>query len=152
MALFRDAMLLVHDWAALSMWTGTETGYCRTITWELGYLGCINPPCGLDEWQIKELEVVVMPGGGDDIRFQWCVCVHRTLVCVISAGMLPILVILVIGLTVRAALWDALTGGLAVMVGVASGSSNERAQRGFHLPRGSQDHVYKARADRELFT
>ena len=28
MALFRDAMLLVHDWAALSMWTGTETGYC----------------------------------------------------------------------------------------------------------------------------
>ena len=36
MALFRDAMLLVHDWAALSMWTGTETGYCQTITWELG--------------------------------------------------------------------------------------------------------------------
>ena len=41
-ALFRDAMLLVHDWAALSTWTGTETGYCRTITWELGCLGGIT--------------------------------------------------------------------------------------------------------------
>ena len=57
-ALFRDAMLLVHDRAALSTWTGTETGYCRTITWELGCLGGINPPCevdcffGCDEWQI----------------------------------------------------------------------------------------------------
>ena len=27
MALCRDAMLLAHDWAALSMWTVTETGY-----------------------------------------------------------------------------------------------------------------------------
>ena len=43
-ALFRDAMILVHDWAALSTWTGTEIGYCRTITWELGRLGSINPP------------------------------------------------------------------------------------------------------------
>ena len=38
------------------------------------------------------------------------------------------------------------------MVGVASGSSNEHAQRGCRLPRGSQDHVYKALTDRELFT
>ena len=38
--------------------------------------------------------------------------------------------------------------GLAVVVGVASGSSNERAQRCCHLPRGSQDRVYKVRADR----
>ena len=50
MALFRDAMLLVHNWAALSMWTGTETGYCRTITWELGCLGSINPPCDVDHF------------------------------------------------------------------------------------------------------
>ena len=35
MALFPDVMLLVHDWAALSMWTVTETGNCRIITWEL---------------------------------------------------------------------------------------------------------------------
>ena len=67
-ALFRDAMLLFHDWAALSMWTGNETGYCRTITLELGCLGSINPPCdvdrffGCDEWKIKELEAVVTVG------------------------------------------------------------------------------------------
>ena len=48
MALFRDVMLLVHDWAVWSTWTGIESGYCRTITWELGYLGSINPPCDVD--------------------------------------------------------------------------------------------------------
>ena len=59
MALCRDAMLLAHDWAALSMWTVTEIGYGGTITWELGCLGSINLPCdvdsicGRDEWQIK---------------------------------------------------------------------------------------------------
>ena len=73
-ALFLDAMILVHDWAALFMWIGTQIGYCRTITWELGYMGSIHPSCdvdrfGCDVWQIKELEVVVTPGGGDDIRF-----------------------------------------------------------------------------------
>ena len=99
MALFRDAMLLVHDWAALSTWTGTETGYWLAITWELRFLGSINPPCdvdrfcGRDEWQIKELEVVVTPSGGNDIRFQQCACARETSVSVISAGMLPILVI-----------------------------------------------------------
>ena len=72
-ALFRDVMILVHDWAALSTWTGTVSGYCRTITWELGCLGSIKPPCdvdrffGHDEWQIKELEAVVTASGGDDI-------------------------------------------------------------------------------------
>ena len=35
MALFRDVMSLVHDWAAWSIWTGNEPGYCQTITWEL---------------------------------------------------------------------------------------------------------------------
>ena len=60
-------MLLVHDWADLSTWTWTEPGYCQTITWELGCLVSINPPCdvdrfcGRDEWQIKEIEGVVMP-------------------------------------------------------------------------------------------
>ena len=38
------------------------------------------------------------------------------------------------------------------LVGVASGSSNERAQCWGHLPWGSQDCVYKECADRELFT
>ena len=84
-------MLLVHDWAAWSMWTGTETGYCRTITWELGYLGSINPPCdvdcfcGCDEWRIKGLEV--------DIRFQRYACMRGTSVGVIPAGRIPIMVI-----------------------------------------------------------
>ena len=90
MALFCDAMLWVQDWAALSTSTGTDTGYCRTITWELGCLGSINPPCdvdhffGRDDWQIKELVVVVTPGGGYDIRFQRCACVHGTSVGVNS--------------------------------------------------------------------
>ena len=48
MALFRDMMLLAHDWAAWSLWAGNVSGYCRTITWELGYLGSINPPYYVD--------------------------------------------------------------------------------------------------------
>ena len=38
-------MLLVRDWAAWSLWTRTESGYCRTITWELGYWRSIHPSC-----------------------------------------------------------------------------------------------------------
>ena len=66
-------MILVHDWAALSTWTGTGIGYCRTITWELGCLGSMYPPCDVDhffshdEWQIKELDAVVTASGVDDI-------------------------------------------------------------------------------------
>ena len=80
MALFCAMMLLVHDRAAWSLWTGTESGYCRTITWELGYWGIINPPCDVDrlcnrnEWQIKALEVVVIPDGNDNNIFQRCAC------------------------------------------------------------------------------
>ena len=81
-ALFRDVMLLVHNWAALSPWTGTGIRYCQTNTWEVGYLGSIYLPCdvdrffGRDEWQIKELEVVVTAGGDDVIRFLlWLVSV-----------------------------------------------------------------------------
>ena len=98
-ALFRDTIILIHNWTTLSKWTGTEIGYCRTITWESGCLESINPPCdvdrffGRDEWQIKELEVVVMPGGGDDIRFLLCACGRGTSVGVIAPGMLQILVI-----------------------------------------------------------
>ena len=81
MALFRAVVIWVDDWAAWSLWTGTEFGYCRTITWALGYWGSINPPCDVDrlcdrnEWQIKALEVVVMPDGSDNNRFQRRVCV-----------------------------------------------------------------------------
>ena len=63
---------------------GTESGYCRTITWELGYLGSLSSPCDVDRlcdrnaWQIKELAVVVMTDGNDDNRLQRCACVCRT--------------------------------------------------------------------------
>ena len=82
MALFRTMMLVVHDWAAWSLWTGTESGYCRTITWELGYWRSINQLCDVDrlyhlnEWQIKALEVVVITDGNDNNRFQRCTCVR----------------------------------------------------------------------------
>ena len=92
-------MLLVHDWAAWSLWTGTKSGYCRTITWELGHWGSINPPCDVDrlcdrnEWQIKALDVVVMPDGSDNNRFQRCTCVRVTSLGVLSAGRITIMVI-----------------------------------------------------------
>ena len=81
-ALFREVMLLLRDRAEWSFWTGTDSGYCRTITWELGYLGSLNPPCDVDRlcdrkaWQIKELEVVVITAGNDDNRLHRCACVH----------------------------------------------------------------------------
>ena len=37
MALFWAVISLVHDWAEWSVWTGTDSGYCRTITWEGDY-------------------------------------------------------------------------------------------------------------------
>ena len=48
MALFRAVMSLVHDWAEWSVWTGTVSGYCRIITWEVGYLRRLHPPCDVD--------------------------------------------------------------------------------------------------------
>ena len=48
MALFQTVMSLVHDWAEWSVWTGTVSGYCRTITWEVGYLRRFHSPCDVD--------------------------------------------------------------------------------------------------------
>ena len=59
-------MSLVCDWAEWSVWTGAVSGYCRTITWEVGYLPRLHPPCDVDRlcdymtWQIKGSVVVVM--------------------------------------------------------------------------------------------
>ena len=75
-ALFRDVMLLIHDWAALSTWIGPGIGYGRTYTWEVGYLGSIYPP-----WDV------------DVIRFLRCACERVTSVGVVFPGMLLILVI-----------------------------------------------------------
>ena len=99
MALFRAMMLLVRDWAAWSLCTGTESGYCRTITWELGYWKSINPPCDADhlcnrdEWQIKAMEVVVITDGNDYNRLQRCAGVCGTYLGVLSAGTIAIKVI-----------------------------------------------------------
>ena len=52
-------MLLAHDWAEWSVWTGTVSGNCLTITWEVVYLPCLHPPCDVDRlcdymtWQIR---------------------------------------------------------------------------------------------------
>ena len=47
MALFWAVMSLVHHWAEWSVWTGTDAGYCRTITWEERCLR-LRPPCVVD--------------------------------------------------------------------------------------------------------
>ena len=72
-----------------------------------------------------------------------------TSVGVVSPGMFPIL-----GIGLRDCVGGSLghSDWLDRLVGVANGSSNGRAQRWGHLPRGSQDHVYKEHAARELFT
>ena len=99
MALFHAMMLLVCDWAAWSFWTGTESGYCRTITCELGYwrsthLSCdVDCLCKRDEWQIKALDVVVITDGNDNNRLQRCAGVCGTSLGVLSSGTIPIKVI-----------------------------------------------------------
>ena len=92
--LFHEIRLLAHDWVLCSLWTGAVSGYCQTITWELGYAHSINPPCDVDrlyngnEWQIKALEMVVIPEGV--LR---CARVRGTLLGVLSMGMIAIMVI-----------------------------------------------------------
>ena len=85
MTLFREVMLLLHNWGEWAFWTGTKSGHCRSIAWELAYLGSITPPCDVDRlshqnaWQIKELKVVVMTDGYDNISLQRCAWVRGTL-------------------------------------------------------------------------
>ena len=136
--LCREAMILVHDWAALSMWIETEIGYCRTITWELGCLASIHPPCdvdrffGRDVWQIKELEAMVTPVGCHSIPavrlwvrdFGGCHCPGDAS----DPG----------DWAVRLCGWPF---GMLLLAGVPSGSSNERARRRCRLHHGSQDRV-----------
>ena len=99
MALFRAVMLSVHDWAEWYVWTRTESGCCRTITWELGYLRSFHPPCDVDRLchqmarQIKGSVVVIMTDGNDNNSLQWCACVCVTSLGVLSAGRVPLMVI-----------------------------------------------------------
>ena len=46
-----------------------------------------------NEGQIKALQVVVMPDGSDNNRFQRCACVHGTSLGVLSAGRITSMVI-----------------------------------------------------------
>ena len=98
MALFRAAMSLVH-WAEWSVWTGTDAGYWRTITWEGGYLQCLCPPCDVDRlcdyrtWQIKGPVVIIMLDRHADNSPQRCDCMRGTSLGVLSAGRIPLMVI-----------------------------------------------------------
>ena len=64
--LYTSAGSRISPWAEWSVWTGAASGYCRTITWEVGYLPRLHPPCDVDRlcdymtWQIKGSVVVVM--------------------------------------------------------------------------------------------
>ena len=79
MALFRTMWLLVHDWAGWPVWTGIVSGYCRTITWEVGWLRRLITPCDVDrlcanmKLQIKEVQgdvVVEMTDRDNNNRLQ----------------------------------------------------------------------------------
>ena len=99
MALFRAVMSLVHDWAEWSIWTGTVSGYCRTITWEGGYLPRLCPPCDVDRlcdymaWHIKGPVLVIMLDRDENNSPQWCACMRGTSLGVLSAGRIPLMVI-----------------------------------------------------------
>ena len=142
MALFRTVMLLVHDWAEWSVWTGTESGYCRTITWELGYWRSLHPPCDVDRLcdqiarQINGFVMVMMTDRNDNNSLQRCACVRGTSLGVLSAGRIPIMGIGRIG-----------CGGGPV------GCSDWLRVRGAVVfsPRGSQDRLYKESSRWEIF-
>ena len=95
MALFRAVMSLVQDWAEWSVWTGTGSGYYRTITWEGGYLPRLCPPCDVDRlcdyitWQI----MVIMLDWDENNSPQLCAGKCRTSLGVLSAGRIPCMVI-----------------------------------------------------------
>ena len=98
MALFRAVMSLVHHWAEWSVWTGTDAGYCRTITWEERYLPRLHPPCVVDRLcgystKIKVAGFVFMLDRDRDISPRRCACVHGTSLGVLSAGRIPLMVI-----------------------------------------------------------
>ena len=94
MALFWAVMSSVHDWPKWSVWTGTGSGYYRTITWEGGYLPRLCPPCDVDRlcdymaWQIKGPVMIVMLDWDENNSPQ-----RETSLGVLSAGRIPRIVI-----------------------------------------------------------
>ena len=99
MALFRAVMSSLHDWAEWSVWTGTGSGYYRTITWEGGYLPRLCPPCDVDRlcdymaWQINGPVMIVMLDWDEHNSPQRCAGKRGTSLGVLSAGRIPRIVI-----------------------------------------------------------
>ena len=83
-ALFCNATICVHDWAALSMWIRTMIRHWRTITWESACLGSIYPAhCmarffGRNGGEIKDFVTVMMPSGAEDMLFLLSACLRGT--------------------------------------------------------------------------
>ena len=98
-ALFRVVMLLVHD----STRIGFRILLCQTNTCDVGGLMTIYPSCDVirlshrDEWQIKGLVAVMIAVGYDVTRFPLCASKHATSVGVVPPGIMPILVIGLLG-------------------------------------------------------
>ena len=137
MALFHAVMSLVHDWAEWSVWTGTVSGYCQTITWEVGYLRCFHPPCDVDRlcdyltWQIKGSVVVVVTDRDENNSPQRCACTCGTSLGVLSAGWILIMVI----------------GRIECGGGPVDGSDWRRVRGAVDFsPGGGQDRLYKESA------
>ena len=98
MALFRAVMSLVHHWAEWSVWTGTDAGYCRTITWKECDLPRLYPPCVVDRLcgystKIKVPVFVLMLDRDRDISPRRCACMRGLSLGVLSAGRIPLMVI-----------------------------------------------------------
>ena len=98
MALFRVVMSLDHHWVEWSVWTGTDAGYCRTITWEERYVPRLHPPCVVDRLcghstKIKVPVFVCMLDRNRDISPRRCACMCGTSLRVLSAERIPLMVI-----------------------------------------------------------
>ena len=78
-------------------------GYCWTNTCEVGGFKTIYLSCDViclsrrDEWQIKGLVAVIITSGYDVTRFPLCASEHATSVGVVPLGIMPILVIGLLG-------------------------------------------------------
>ena len=94
-----SVMSLVHDWTEWSVWIETVSGYCRPITWQVGYSRRFHPPCDVDRLcdymarQIKGSVVVVMTDRNENNSPQRCTCTRGIPLGVLSAGRIPIMVI-----------------------------------------------------------
>ena len=90
-ALLRTVMSLPRDWVEVFVWTGHDTGYCRSSGWELWYLPRMFPPCVVDRLADYLTEIKVpawsfVLSGDMDNSTRRCVCIRGTPLGVFSAG------------------------------------------------------------------